>query len=147
MELKKIPPKLIGEILIEEGFLEPKNLEEALKIQRKEGGLIGEVLVRMGAITEEQLVVGLSKQLSIPFIRLTNYNVNRNVLRLIPKKVAERYLFFPFEEDGEEVSVAMTNPGDREALEEMKRRIPGSVEVFLARPSEIKQAIGAHYPE
>lgn len=147
MHLKKIPRhKLIGEILIEEGFLEPESLEEALKIQKEEGGgLLGEILIRIGAISEEQLITGLSKQLSIPFIRLNHYNVNRNTLQLVPKEVAERYLFFPFEQDGEEVSVAMSDPVDPGVLEEVKRRIPGSVQVFLAKPSEIKQAIGSCY--
>jgi len=147
MQLKKIPHRLIGEILIEEGFLDPPSLEEALKIQKKEGGLIGEILIQRGAISEEQLVVGLSRQLSIPFIRLSNYRVNRNTVQLVPKEVAQRYLFLSFEQDGQEVSVAMSDPANPEALEELKRRISASVQVFLAKPSEIKQAIGTYYRE
>lgn len=145
MPLKKIPNKRIGEILIEEGFLDPKSLEEALALQKQEGGLVGEILVRKGAISEEQLMEGLSKQLSIPFIRLGSYNVNRNALRLIPREVAERYLFFPFEEDEKEISVAMTDPVDPEVLEELGRRFSSAFQVFLAKPSEIKLAIETYY--
>ena len=147
MQLKKIPRKPLGEILIEEGFLEPESLEKALKTQKQEGGLLGEILIRIGAISEEELLVGLSRQLPFPFVRLNNYRVNRNTLRWVPKEVARRYLCFPFEEDDGEISVAMTDPVDPEALEEVKRRIPKVVHVFLAKPSEIKEAIGAYYRE
>lgn len=145
MELKKIPRKPLGEILIEEGLLNPESLEKALKIQKEQGGLVGEILIRIGACSEEELVLGLSKQLSIPFIQLARYRVNRNSLRWVPREVAERYLCFPFEEEAEEVSLAMMNPADPEMVEEIKQRLPNSVYVFLARASEIKEAIGTYY--
>lgn len=147
MPLKKMPRKLIGEILIEEGLLDPPSLEKALKTQKKEGGLLGEILVRMGIVSEEQVIAGLSKQLSLPFIRLAHYKVNRNAIRLVPKEVAERYLFFPFEEDEKEVSIAVVDPVDPETIEEIGRRISVPFQVFLAELSEIKRAIGTHYRE
>lgn len=139
--------KLLGEILVEEGFLNARDIETALKVQKKDGGLIGRILVRMGLITEEDLVFALSKQLSIPYIRLGNYSVNRDALRLIPQEIAERYLFFPFEEAENTISLAMSDPLNTEALEAIEKRVPSRVQIFLATFTEIKDAIAAYYVE
>jgi len=145
MPSQKKERKLIGEILIEEGFLERSHLNEAVAIQKKEGGLIGEILVRQGWVNEEDLVYSLSKQLSIPYIRLRNFTVNPKALQLIPKEVAERYLFFPFEEVENTISFAMSDPLNLEALEAIEKRVPLRLQVFLATITEIKEAIAAYY--
>lgn len=147
MVLKKFPGKLIGEILIEEGFLKPENLKKGLEIQKKEGGLIGEILVRMGWVTEDELIIGLSKQLSLPFIKLSSYNVNRNVLKFIPREIAQRYLLFPFEQDGQQLSLAMANPLDQEAIGKVEKQVSLEIQLFLASSSEIKKAIKYYYSE
>lgn len=145
MPSQKKEGKLIGEILIEEGFLERSLLDEALAIQKKEGGLIGSILVRHGWVNEEDLVYSLSKQFSIPYIRLRNFTVNTKALRLIPKEVAERYLFFPFEEGENTISFAMSDPLNLEALEAIEKRVPLRLQVFLATITEIKEAIATYY--
>ena len=145
MDLKKIPRKVIGEILIEEGFIEPQELTRALEIQKQEGGLIGEILIREGGLTEEQLMTGLTKQTSLPFIHLSNYNVNRNAAKAIPRELAERYLFFAFDQDDCEIFLAMSDPADPDALGEVRKRIPLGIQVYLSTPTEIRHAIGAYY--
>ena len=145
MPFKENARKFIGEILIEEGYLEQGTLEEALKIQKEKGGLIGEILVRMGVISEEQLVVALSKQLSIPFIRLPHYNVNREALGFIPRETAERHLLFPFERDEEELSVALGEPLNPEIFSQLEEKISLRVQRFLAPLSDIRQAIEVYY--
>lgn len=145
MGLKNLPKKRIGEILIDEGFLDRKDLEKALEIQKKEGGLIGGILVRMGCVSEEDLVIALSNQLSIPFMKLSSYNVNRNAQKLITKEIAERYLFFPFEEDEASISFALSDPLNQEALDAIEKRVPLRIQVFLSTPSEIKQAVDLYY--
>lgn len=145
MPLKKFSGKRIGEVLIEEGFLEREDLEKALAKQKKEGGRLGEILVQMESLTEENLVSALSKQLNLPFIRLANYQVNRNALKLIPREVAERFLFFPFEQEANEISVAMTDPLDETGLEAIEKRVPFRVQVFLGTVSEVRKAIETHY--
>ncbi len=147
MSLKNVPKKRIGEILVEEGFLDPNNLQKGLEIQKKEGGLIGSILLKMGYVSEENLVAALSKQLSIPFMKISNYNVNRNAQRLITKDVAERYLFFPFDEDETSISFAMSDPLNPEALEAIEKRVPLRVQIFLSTPSKIKEAINLYYDE
>lgn len=147
MSLKKMVKKKIGTILIEEGLLKPKDLELALATQKKDGGLIGSILVKMRAVTEEDLVFALSKQLGIPFIRLRHYNVNRRALQLIPKETAELYLVFPFEHDEHSASIAMADPLNQEALETLEKKIPSRIQVFLATVTEVREAIGTYYGE
>ncbi|GEM_PF-2230762 len=146
MFLKKIPLKLIGELLVEEGYLEPEHLEKGLALQKKEGGRIGEILVKNGWLEEEQLAMGLSKQLSLPFINLSGYTVNREALKLIPREKAQRYLLFPFECEDGSLSISMYNPLEPEALHEAEK-LTGqwSVQIFLATASEIQRAIREHY--
>lgn len=145
MVLKKFPNRLIGEILVEECFLDPANLKKALEIQKKQGGLLGEILMSHGWIKEEELLMGLSKQLSLPFIRLDSYNLNRTALKYIPQDVAIRYLIIPFECDNRILSMAMFNPLDPEAVKEIEKRINIPVQAFLATSAEIRQAIGDNY--
>lgn len=143
--IKKMGRKKIGEILIEEGYLDKKALESALDVQKREGGLIGAILVRMQVITEEELVCALSKQLGLPYIQLSRYNVNRSALHLISRKMAEQYEFFPFEQDAHEISIAMADPLNGEALEKINKEIPLRVQVFLGTPTEIRNAIHQYY--
>ena len=145
MRFKKGPRKRIGEILIEEGFLDPKDLKKALEVQKQEGGLIGTVLVRMGAVKEENLVLGLSKQLSIPYLRLNSYNVNRGALASIPKEMAEKYLLFPFDQDDRSVSIAMADPLNDEAIGFLEKSIRLRLDLFLGTVSDIKAAIELYY--
>lgn len=146
MFLKKFPLKLIGELLVEEGYLEPENLKKGLAIQKKEGGRIGEILMKHGWLEEKHLVMGLSKQLELPFINLSGYAVNPEAVKLIPREAAERYLLFPFECEDGTLSISMVNPLEPEALRETEKWAgPCSVQIFLATGSEIKQAIREHY--
>lgn len=145
MNLRNAPQKRIGEILVEEGSVSPENLAKALELQKSEGGLIGSILVKHGWVTEDDLVVALSKQLNIPFVRLSSYNVNRGSLKLIPRGVAVRNLFFPFDEDENNISVAMSDPLNKEAMESIEKRVPHRVQVFLSTISEIRDAIELYY--
>ena len=147
MVLKKFSNRLIGEILVEEGFLNPDNLKKALEIQKKQGGLLGEILMSHGWLKEEKLLMGLSKQLSLPFIRLGSYNLNRDALKYISKDVANRHLMIPFECDTRVLSMAMCNPLDQEAIKEIEKQISMPVQIFLAPPSEIKKAIEDNYKD
>lgn len=147
MFLKNMPSKRIGEILIEEGFLEAANLKKALEIQKIEGGLVGHILLREGWVKEEELIMGLSKQLSLPFIELRHYNINRKALKHVTKEIAQRYLLFPFEEEGRELSLATADPLNPEAVQELEKMASLTLHVFLAAPSDIKRAINNYYAE
>lgn len=146
MEINNLPArKLIGEILIEEGYVKSQDIETALLIQKKEGGLLGEILIREGKLTEEQLMIGLSKQLNVPFIILSSYNINRSTVKMIPKKIAEEYLVLAFDQEDEEVFLAMSDPANESVLGEILLKAPIKTQTFLASPTEIRKAIKLFY--
>lgn len=147
MGIKKLGRKLIGEILLEEGYVDPKDLEIALESQKSEGGLLGEILVKMGAVSEEDLVAGLSKQLGVPFIKLSNYNVNPGSVKLLPKEIAEKHGCFAFDHSEHEVSLAMVDPTSAVAFDAVQEIIGRTIQIFLAAKSEIRAAIETHYNE
>jgi type IV pilus assembly protein PilB len=146
MENKKTPHKKIGEILIEEGFLDPSHLDQALEIQKKEGRLLGEILIQEGWLQEEELVAALSKQLNLPFIRLENYSLNPRALHLVSREFALQKLLMPFEVNEDRCSIVMGNPLDELAREEFSKIFSSKVQIFLAEPSEIRKSIEQHYP-
>lgn len=139
--------KRIGEILIEEGFLRPIDLNKALEVQKNEGGSLGCLLVRMGFISDENLAVALSQKIEAPFIRLKSYRVNREAVKQVPRDVCEKFLLFSFERGEKEISVAMSNPLDEEALEVVRKGIRSKLQIFLARISEIQESINRYYPD
>ena len=147
MEVKKFSKKRIGEILIEEGVAEASRITEALQIQKEEGGLIGEILVRKGWVSEENLMLALSRQLSIPFIRLSKYKVNPEAQKWVPKELALREILFPFEQNERLLSLAMVDPLNQSSLEEVGKKIPLRIQVFLAARSEIRSAIDRYYAQ
>lgn len=145
MFIGKLPNQKIGEILLEQGSLERGQLEKALMVQSKQGGLLGETLVRLQFITEEQLAVALAKQLKIPFIQLRNYSINRKAVETIPRELAQQHLVFPFDRDEGRVWMAMAdplNPPTRQAIEEV---LPFETYLFLVTLSDVKDAIRVYY--
>ena len=141
-----MPTKRIGEILVEEGYLQASDLNKALELQKSQGGLLGCHLVRLGLISEEDLIIALSRQLDVPYIQLKSYRVNREAVKLIPKDVCEKFLIFPFDKGEKEISVAMSNPLDEESLEAVKKRVRSKVQIFLARMTEIRDSINHYFP-
>jgi len=118
------PSKRLGQILIEEGLIGPVQLDEALAKQQEEGGFIGEILVRLGFITQDTVVSCLVKQCKIPHLNLLDYEVTKEVLQLVPKEMCLKHNLLPIDKLGRILTVAMVNPFDTEALDEVRRKCP-----------------------
>ena len=145
MYIGKLPNRKIGEILIEQGSLDSAQLKKALKVQSEEGGLLGETLVRMQLITEEQLTVALARQLRIPFIQLRNYNINRKAVETIPSNLAKQHLVFPFDRDEGRVWMALADPLNLSTRRAVEEALPLETYLFLVTLSDIKDAIRVYY--
>lgn len=146
MPLRNLSKKRIGEILIEEGCINREGLERALQVQRKEGGLLGAALIRLGLVTEEVLTAALTKQFGFPFIRLKNYRVNQNAVKKLPKEVCDRYLLFPFELTDQKVSIAVTEPLEEDILTELMKNSSLPAQLFLSTLTEVQECIARHCP-
>ena len=135
--MKEKAPKRLGELLIEDGVLTKANLEEAINCQKKEGGLIGQILIKLGYISEEALITALGKQLKMPYLTLANYGVNAQAIQQFPEEFCKRNLFIAFDEDEKHLYVALGDPLHESLLEEVEKKTQKRVQVFLATPKEI----------
>ncbi len=137
----------IGELLLEEGLVTKEALKEALDRQKNEGGKIGYHLVQSGAVSEEDLVHLLSEQYGIPAIDLRSLyeHVDSTLLDLIPEKIAKRYLVFPVHKTANILTLAMADPTNVVALDDIRFRTGCEVEPVLASEFAIREAIDHRY--
>jgi type IV pilus assembly protein PilB len=142
--------KRIGELLVEAGVLSQQQLEQALFAQRKDGRKLGQLLIELGFATEEQLTQTLSRQLSVPWVSLYHVDFSRSLLNLVPRAVAEKYSLVPIfvrrvRNQGDTLYVAMDDPTNEAALDEVTRAASLPVKPMIACPSDIRAAIRVYY--
>jgi type IV pilus assembly protein PilB len=142
--------KRIGELLVEAGVLSQQQLEQALFAQRKDGRKLGQLLIELGLVGEVELTQTLSRQLSVPWVSLYHVDFSRSLLNLVPRAVAERYSVVPIfvrrvRNQGETLYVAMDDPTNDAAIEEVVRASSLAVKPMIACPSDIRAAIRVYY--
>ncbi|RMG01097.1 MAG: type IV-A pilus assembly ATPase PilB [Nitrospirae bacterium] len=135
----------LGQILIAANLVTEAQLQEALSLQRKEGGKLGSKLVKLGYITEDRLVSFLSKQYGVPAINLADYEIDPSVLKLIPAEMAKKYLIIPVARVGATLTVAMADPSNIYAIDDIKFMTGYNVEAVVASESSILEAITKYY--
>src|SRR4030043_3589 len=138
-------PARLGQLLITSNIITEDQLKEALGLQRKEGGRLGTNLVKLGHITEEKLVAFLSRQYNVPAINLTDYKIDLSLLKLIPIDMARKYLIMPVARVGATITIAMVDPSNVFAIDDVKFRTGYNVEVVVSSESSILNAISTHY--
>lgn len=144
---KKKIDKPLGELLIEKGVINRAQLEKALKVQKEKGGLIGEVIVSLGFTKEEDIAYALSLQYGFPYLPLQNYDIPKELLKIIPKQVASQYCFIPIDKIGNTLTVAMANPLNPQAIEDIEYIAGSEIQIFVATVSDIRKAIEKFYKE
>lgn len=139
----------LGEILIEAGLIDEAQLAAALGEQKKWGRPLGMTLVRMGLLEEVDLIRTLSEQLALPMARMRGKRVIPEVLEIVPVELAEKHrclpLFLKPEGGSQTLFLAMEDPGDLDALDEVSFRIGMRVRPVLVAPSELEEALHRHY--
>jgi type IV pilus assembly protein PilB len=147
MPIRRIINKQLGELLIERGILTQRQLEKALLVQRERGGLIGELIVELGFAKEEDIAQALTVQYGFPYLPLTNYEINPEITAIIPARVARQYLLIPVDKIGNNVSVAMSNPLNVQAIEDLELLTGCNIQAFVSTSSDIKREIGKYYKD
>ncbi len=142
--------KRIGELLVEAGVLSQSQLEQALFAQRKDGRKLGQLLIELGLVSEVQLTQTLSRQLSVPWVSLYHVDFSRSLLNLVSREIAERYAVVPIlvrrvRKQGETLYVAMDDPTNEAAIEDVSRTAALPVKPMIACPSDIRAAIRVYY--
>ncbi len=137
--------KQLGELLIERGVIGAKQLEKALETQREKGGLIGEILVDLGFAKEEDIAHALTAQYGFPYLPLKNYDIDADVVKLVPQNVASQYCLIPIDKIGNSLTVAMSNPLNVQAIEDIELLTKCKVQTFVSTTSDIRESIKKYY--
>jgi type IV pilus assembly protein PilB len=135
----------LGQILITSNIISEEQLRQALNLQKKEGGRLGTNLAKLGYITEDKLVSFLSKQFGVPAINLSEYSIDPSVIKLIPLEMARKYLIMPITRVGATLTIAMADPSNVFAIDDVKFMTGYNVEVVVAAESAILGAISGNY--
>ena len=109
--------KLLGQVLIDEGMLNPQKLELSLQEQRRTGELLGNVLIRLGMVTRKDLARAMAYTADLPFVDLKQTMIDTEAIKKVPKELAKKYRLVPFAIEGSALKVAMENPTDVVAIE------------------------------
>src|SRR4030043_939958 len=135
----------LGQILLASNIISEDQLKEALTLQRREGGRLGTNLVKLGHITEEKLVTFLSRQYGVPAINLSDYKIGPSVLKLVPVDITRKYLIMPVARVGATLTIAMADPSNVFAIDDVKFMTGYNVEVVVSSESSILSAVSSHY--
>lgn len=116
--------KRLGDLLMEERLITPEQLKAAIAIQHAKGGFLGQVLVQEGFVTQNQVASCLVKQCKIPHLSLLDYEISPAVMSLVPQGICEKYRLLPIDKLGRILTLAMVDPLDLDALEEVRQICP-----------------------
>ncbi|MFH0791453.1 MAG: hypothetical protein V2A64_07480 [Candidatus Omnitrophota bacterium] len=134
-------------MLVEQGVIDRAHLDKALVIQKERGGLIGEILVELGFAKEEDIAQSLTAQYGFPYLPLSCYEINTEIINVIPRRVAQQYVLIPIDKIGNNLTVAMSNPLNIQAIEDVELLSGCNVQTFVSTSSDIRKAIGKYYKD
>jgi type IV pilus assembly protein PilB len=140
-----VKKKRLGDILIDAGLIDQKKLQEAIELQKISKERLGKILVQFGYVSEEEIMRTLSHQLHIPFIDLSKQILDKKLILLVPQSVAENYLLVPISENKKILTVAMADPLNILAIDELTIRTKMSIDPVIALEAEIRRAIDELY--
>lgn len=144
-----MPPRVgkrrLGDVLLEQELVTLEQIEECVEAQRSGGSSLASVLVERGYLSEEDLVVTLSDQLGIPHMRVSNYNIPQEVLDEVPEHLARQYQMLPVSVTGDVLTLAMADPLNIIALDDLRNQSSYEIEPVVAIASELTGAIERHY--
>ena len=135
----------LGELLVRENLISPLQLQKAVEGQRAGGGRLGHQLTKLGYIEENELTAFLSKQYSVPSINLRDFEIDAEVLKLIPKEVVVRHQVLPINKSGNTLIVAMADPSNIYAMDDIKFITNFNIDVVVASEGQISEAIEKYY--
>ena len=136
----------IGELLLKEKRITPDQLQQALTHQKANGGKLGHTLIRLGLVKDEEITTLLSRQYGVPSINLAQFEIDRSVIKLIPADTAQKYEIVPLSRSGATLTIAMTDPTNVFAMDDIKFMTGYNVEPVVASETAVVEAIQKYYP-
>jgi type IV pilus assembly protein PilB len=135
----------LGEILVKDSLISADQLKQALDHQKKNGGRLGTCLVKLGLVSDDDITAVLSRQYGVPSINLKFYEVDPAVIKLVPQETAIRYQIVPLSRVGSTLTIAMTDPTNVFAMDDIKFMTGFNVEPVVASETAISEAIHKFY--
>src|ERR687889_2126009 len=135
----------IGELLLKEKRITPAQLQDALNYQKTNGGKLGFNLVKLGFVKDEEITALLSKQYGVPSINLSQFEIDSAIVKLIPSETAQKYQIVPLSRSGATLTIAMTDPTNVFAMDDIKFMTGYNVEPVVASETAVVDAITKYY--
>jgi len=145
MKMIKRLDKPFGQVMVERGLITVDQLTKALEIQRAQGGMLGEVLMDLGAISEVDIANALSLIYGIPFLPLEGYDPSAELKAMVPRRIADHYLLAPIDKIGSSITLAMVNPMNTDAVEDVELLTKCEAQVFVSTRSMVLEMIDRMY--
>lgn len=144
-QFKKTTNKHLGELLIERGVISKEQVAMALAYQKERGGLLGEKLVELKFATEEDIAQALTAQYGFPYLPLSNYDIDPEVVETVPEHVCRQFCLIPIDKIGKSLTLAMADPLNVQAIEDVELSTGCSVQAFVSTATDIKGTITKYY--
>jgi hypothetical protein len=135
----------LGELLLRERRVTPTQLQEALTYQRSNGGRLGASLVKLGILSDDDITGVMSRQYGVAAVDLSQITIDPALIRLIPAETAGKYNVIPVGRSGNTLTLAMTDPTNVFAMDDIKFRTGLNVEPVVASETAIQEAVKQHY--
>src|SRR3954463_2493230 len=135
----------LGEILVRENLISAQQLKEVLEFQRINGGRLGSNLVKLGIISDDVITAVLSRQYGVPSINLELFQIEESTIALIAQEVALKYSVLPISKVGATLTLAMADPTNVFAMDDIKFMTGLNVEPVIASETSIQLAIAKYY--
>lgn len=138
-------PIKLGELLVKESLITPQQLQEALDYQKQHGGKLGYNLVKLGFVKDEEITQLLSRQYGVPSINLAKFEIDPSVIKLVPAETSQKYQILPLSRAGANLTIAMVDPTNVFAMDDIKFMTGYNVEPVVASETAIMEAIEKYY--
>ena len=145
MLMLKKPRKRLGDLMLEVGMLTQEQLETAIDLQNKSGEKLGNVLIKLEYVTEDDIIQVLEFQLGIPHVKLEKYNIDKAAYSTIPESISRRYGLIPIKKENGILTVAMSDPLNVFAIDDIKIYSGLEIQPVIVSHDDVTKAIDRYY--
>src|SRR5512136_2472251 len=138
-------PVKLGELLLKENMVSPQQLQDALNHQKMNGRKLGKAFVSLGFVKDEEITSLLSRQYGVPSINLDHFEVDPAIIKIIPAETARKYQVLPLSRSGATLTIAMADPTNVFAMDDIKFMTGYNVEPVVASESTLEDSIDRYY--
>lgn len=141
----RVVRKRLGELLIEREVITQEQLQEALSTQSKNKKLLGEILVDLGYATEEEIMICLTAQYGIPYLPVERYEVEPDIISLVPAELVRKYRFIPIDKISNLLTIIASDILDTNVVDELENVLKCKIQSYITAPSALEKAINKYY--